>query len=605
MKTVRTILILATIAALSLAFQSCSNDNNSTNPSPTGLNPDNAPHASIDRFSAEAGHLFVRNGTNNLPGPNQAINMDDPATPFKTKGLGPVGGLVQYYNFDVQSTTPANIYVLKRTGESNPSSGQLNIVDVKPGDAGYNDFWRVNFVTVPADYVANTVHSFLQMQQAGYAIQTTDMIVNCPIVPDGSTAALNLDGTPNTLSRGWYKDQVVFYFNFAEHALTAQNGMVPLADIYVCFNVNPDQPGGGPASGFKTEADMMQTHNVVEALPSSTGYSPLWDVNAYDNANFDMVMDLSEASMAPNVGMSLATVNCPIVAISSPAVLDPDNAPHASVDRFSADAAHLFVRTGSNNLPGPNEPINMDDPATPFKTKGLGPAGGMVQYYNFDVQSTTPADIYMLQREGESSPVANQLNIVNVKPGDTGYNDFWRVNLVTVPADYVANSVHNFSQIQSAGYTVQPTDMLVNCPIVPDGSTAALNINGGPNALHRGWYKDQVVFYFTFDEHALTLQNDMVPLADIYVCFNINPGLPGGGPASGFKTEMDMMQTHNVVELLPSSPGYSPLWDVNAYDNMNFDMVMNLSEASMAPSVGMSLATVNCPIVVVPSPSTN
>jgi hypothetical protein len=39
---------------------------------------------------------------------------------------------------------------------------------------------------------------------------------------------------------------------------------------------------------------------------------------------------------------------------------------------------------------------------------------------HFDVQSTTPAPIYVLHRKGEMSPVAGQLNIVDMIPGNPG-----------------------------------------------------------------------------------------------------------------------------------------------------------------------------------------
>ena len=42
------------------------------------------------------------------------------------------------------------------------------------------------------------------------------------------------------------------------------------------------------------------------------------------------------------------------------AQVDPDTAQKASIDRFSMDAGHLFVRDGSNGLPGSNEPIDFD-----------------------------------------------------------------------------------------------------------------------------------------------------------------------------------------------------------------------------------------------------
>jgi hypothetical protein len=53
----------------------------------------------------------------------------------------------------------------------------------------------------------------------------------------------------------------------------------PLADIFVTFNVNPGDAGGGPVSGFKTEAGTEQTHNVLTVLPDGAGYSPLWAVS--------------------------------------------------------------------------------------------------------------------------------------------------------------------------------------------------------------------------------------------------------------------------------------------------------------------------------------
>ena len=142
------------------------------------------------------------------------------------------------------------------------------------------------------------------------------------------------------------------------------------------------------------------------------------------------------------------------------AQVDPDTAQKASIDRFSMKAGHLFVRDDMNGLPGPNEPVDFDK--APFITKGLGPRGEHISYYNFDVQSTEPAPIYVLFREGESSPVSGQLNIVNVIPGDSAYNDFWEVQKVTVPGYYIANTVTSYQQIVDSGYTIEETTNLVN-----------------------------------------------------------------------------------------------------------------------------------------------
>ncbi len=144
------------------------------------------------------------------------------------------------------------------------------------------------------------------------------MLVNCPIVPDGSTARLRYNsGEDTALTRGWYDSTVVYYFNFSEAPLMVNgNGMVSLSPIYVSFNINPGEPGGGPPSGFKTDST-GRSHNVPATLPGDAPYSPLWEVNIYDNADFDSVHDLSSALMATILVSGAANVNCPIVDVSN------------------------------------------------------------------------------------------------------------------------------------------------------------------------------------------------------------------------------------------------------------------------------------------------
>ena len=269
--------------------------------------------ASVDRFSSAAGHLMVRTSTNGLPAANVAVNFDQ--APFITKGKGPAGQNVEYYNFDVQPTAPSSIYVLFKQGESSPVTGQFNIIDVLPGEAGYNDFWLVYKVTVPSNYQANEVASYAEILTKGYKVEMTTTVVNCPVVPDGSTASKRIGGGSAGLTTGWDDGKVVYYFNFAEKDIAASGGSVPTSPIYVCFNINPADAGGGPASGFKTESDNIQTHNVIGSLPTDASYSPLWVVNAYSNTNFTSVSNLGTAQAATSVGAGLATVNCPVVSI--------------------------------------------------------------------------------------------------------------------------------------------------------------------------------------------------------------------------------------------------------------------------------------------------
>jgi hypothetical protein len=298
--------------SMPLLFIACKNSDSAT--VEVGKDPNTAVKVAVDRFSATAGHLMVRTATNGLPAANAAVNFDQ--GPFITKGFGPAGQTVDYYNFDVQPTLPIPIYVFFKAGQTTPVAGQLNVINAIPGDAGYNDFWLVNKVIVPDNYVVNTISSYQDIISKGFTIQTTSSVVNCPVVPEGSTATKRIGGGSSALIRCWYKGQLVHYFDFSEKAITTTpGGMVPLSPIYVCFNINPADPNGGPASGFKTEAGTMKTHNVLATLPTDASYSPLWTVNAFSNMSFNSVTNLSTAIAATNAGSNLATVNCPVASI--------------------------------------------------------------------------------------------------------------------------------------------------------------------------------------------------------------------------------------------------------------------------------------------------
>lgn len=275
--------------------------------------PDSADVAMIDRFADGTGTLMVRTAGNGLPAAGAAIDFD--AGPMKTQGLGPDGELVSYYNFDVQPAAPAAIYVLFPMGGTAPVDGQLNIIGAIPGDPGYSDFWRVTRVDVPSDYVANTYASVDELLAADLPMTTTDTIVNCPVVPPGSTASARVGGGSAELHRGWHDGEIATYFTFEEAPLAITGAVVPQSPIFVTFNVNPDQPGGGPPSGFVVEGATSQTHNVLGSLPGDVGYSPLWSVSVYDNADFDAVSDLATAQASTVLANGVMTVNCPLASM--------------------------------------------------------------------------------------------------------------------------------------------------------------------------------------------------------------------------------------------------------------------------------------------------
>jgi hypothetical protein len=274
---------------------------------------------------------------------------------------------------------------------------------------------------------------------------------------------------------------------------------------------------------------------------------------------------------------------------------DPDQAPIATVDRFSDAAGTLLKRSADNHLPDPNEPIDFDTP--PFNVWGLSPAGEPALYYHLDVKSTTPVPVYILYREGEDMPVQEQLDIIDTLPGEQGYNDFRQVWKVWVPKDYVANTITDASMLQQAGYKIEKTDKLLNMAVVPDKSRARVRFNGGHPELQRAWYRGEVAKFFLFDEAPLSVSGDNVPVSPIYDGFTINPGQPGG--EKEFCTDPNSTQTHNVVATMPGDKAYSPLWLRVVYDSAACASVHNLETALQAKKVAANVLFINCPMVSV------
>ncbi len=305
MKTTKISIKILAAGLTLLAFTACKKDKVVTT---VGKDITTVAKSPIDRFSSTAGHLFVRTATNGLPAANAAINYD--VAPFITTGFSPTGAITQYYNFDAQSATPDDIYVFFTTGSTTPLVGQYNVIPTIPGDVGYSDFWKINKVTVPVGFVVNSLTSEAAIIASGYVITKTSTIVNCPVVPYGSTASKKFGGGAQVLTLGWYKDKAIAYFNFTEKALVASAaGTLMTSPIYVCFNDNI----AGPSSGFKVETGTAQTHNVLSTTPSSSTYSPLWQVKVLDNANFSTIKDLPTAMNAKLLNANAALVNCPTI----------------------------------------------------------------------------------------------------------------------------------------------------------------------------------------------------------------------------------------------------------------------------------------------------
>jgi hypothetical protein len=219
------------------------------------------------------------------------------------------GRATYYYDFgmnvpplnDAKAVASAPIYVLvtgfSASGEPQFVAGQNNIIDVVPGDAGYSDLWRVTFVTVPAGYQANTLRSAADVRAAGYPMQASEVLVNCPVVPLNSTLA---EGTPG-LTRGWYKGREVHYFDFGPNTAAT-------APIYAFIT-------GMDAAG--QPQFVPGQHNVIGVIPGDMGYSAFWDVHLVQVPAGYRANSITSVAQVMSSGYPMLhpglVVNCPVI----------------------------------------------------------------------------------------------------------------------------------------------------------------------------------------------------------------------------------------------------------------------------------------------------
>ncbi|MGE3725783.1 MAG: hypothetical protein AB7I41_09540 [Candidatus Sericytochromatia bacterium] len=278
--------------------------------------PNTASVVSVDRFQDGFATLFKRSGpafdpvnvTKVVPAPNAPIDLDKY---FLVSSLGPRGEKVTYYALDVVSDQPAEGWVfVSEQGQLVP--GQLPIIDLLPGEKGYNDFFRITEVVVKAGYVPNSLASAADVKAAMVAgqvsLRMTDRIANWAVVPQGSKAEMTFAGQPVSGYQAWYKGQVAPYLRFDTNLKATPAGKVPSSPIVVIFKNGKD-----PAMGFQSEAS-GRTHNVIATLPGETAYSSLWLHDFQGKLEgFEMVKDLATATANRGADLPDILVNCPVV----------------------------------------------------------------------------------------------------------------------------------------------------------------------------------------------------------------------------------------------------------------------------------------------------
>ncbi|MEX2247558.1 MAG: hypothetical protein WEC75_12840 [Dehalococcoidia bacterium] len=250
---------------------------------------------------------------------------------------------VKYYDFGANTplasgntvqTAPIYVFIHGMNADGSPDfvAGQHNVVDDVPGDDGYSDLWQVMLVTVPDGYEPDSITSKDEIDAAGYEITETDMFVNCPIVPEGTTLE---DGKP--LVQGWNKGEEVFYPDFGQNSPTA----IP---IWVFIHgMNPD---GTP--------DFVEgQQNIIDSVPGDPGYSAFWRVNMVTAPQDYVPNSIRSAAdvLASDFPITQTdmVVNCPVTevasAVAAPAPMTdavPVAAPNAGTGPSGSSNAGMY-----------------------------------------------------------------------------------------------------------------------------------------------------------------------------------------------------------------------------------------------------------------------
>ena len=164
---------------------------------------------------------------------------------------------------------------------------------------------------------ANTITDCAALlDAAGYKMEQTGALRNMPVVPDKSTAMMRLNGESADLHRAWYRGQVAKFFSFAEAPLAAGSERSAVADLRDLQRQSRRTEWRTRFRVSRPSPNSEQTHNVPFTLPGDAGYSPLWLVAVYDNADFPSVHDRATALKAKVLAPGAATVNCPIVFVT-------------------------------------------------------------------------------------------------------------------------------------------------------------------------------------------------------------------------------------------------------------------------------------------------
>jgi hypothetical protein len=113
------------------------------------------------------------------------------------------GEIVHAFDFGENPAFTAPIYVLIEgiAPDGNPVRITHNaLIEQMHDDEGYSDFWQVVLVTVPADLEPNSIRSVQALRDAGYPMEVTANVVNCPALRLEQLAVAYLNDVPYNIT---------------------------------------------------------------------------------------------------------------------------------------------------------------------------------------------------------------------------------------------------------------------------------------------------------------------------------------------------------------------------------------------------------------------
>jgi len=247
-------------------------------------------------------------------------------------------------------------------------------------------------------------------------------------------------------------------------------------------------------------------------------------------------------------------------------------------------AGYLLTRPAAPAPPGPVDGLTR--PSQIPRVFGWY-NGADVAYLDYGAMTNVAAPILVFfQQASPDTMVAGQNNVIDTIPGQPGYTDFWQVYKVLVPAGYVPNSIRSFEGAMASGFSIEATDIIVNCPVVNPGTT----IQGSNQPPVSGWYRDREVFYFDHGANSES-EGSVVATPPIYVFFRSDGTMVSG--------------QRNVIDVVPGDAGYSDLWQVvkvivdSAYAPNSLRDASDIQAQATAGGVTLEVAGiyVNCPVV--------